>query len=152
MARIKECLVWFWFLPLPFLFKSYSIFLTGLEMPVREMQVASYLWRGCTARMLFTAPICIISCLLLNLLFYSPSFLTPSSSPHNSLAWIFFLPRASVTPIVLIKGLQGSDQSHLPSIQRGKNHCRFCLLLTSAKTFNVIVQGKPQRQIQKWAY
>lgn len=152
MARIKEHLVWFSFLPLPFFFKSCSIFLTDLEVPVREMQVASYLWRGCTARMLFTAHICIISCLFLNLLSYCPSLLTPSRSPHYNLAWSSFLPHAPVTPIVFIKQLQGGDQSHLPSLQRGDEDCRMCLLLTSAKTFNVTVQGKPQRQIQKWAY
>lgn len=145
MARIKDGLVF-----LPLLFKICSIFLTVLEVTVREMQVASYLWRGCAARMLFTARICIISCLFLNLLSYSPSPLTPSRSPrYSGLTWVSFLLHASVTLIVLIKALQGSDQSHLPSLHRGNEHCRTCLLLTSAKTFNITKQGKPQRQIQK---
>lgn len=99
--------------------------------------------------MLFTAHICIISCLFLNLLSYSSSHLGPSRSPPYSLAWISPLLHASVTLIVFIKGLQGGDQSHLPSLQRGDKCCRMCLLLTSAKTFNITVEEKPQRQIQK---
>lgn len=133
---------------LPFLFKSHSIFFTGgacqRNAGGKLSPEGSYCQEAIHSSYLHN---------LLSPLKSSVLFSFPSSPPQKlslqSDSGCFSLPRASVTLIVFIKRLQSSDQSHLPSLQRGYEHCKMFLLLTSAKTFNITVQGKPQRQIQK---